>query len=172
MKRNLLSFFIIFCLFISVRTSAQDVHFSQIHASPTLLNPAMTGLFIGDMRFIANTKSQWQSVTKGYRSVAFSVDMKVFEMENGDFVGGGLHFLTDKAGDLDFKTSSIGLNLSYLKSIDKGRNFISFGLQNAYVTNSVDYSKIIAFDNEPAIQNGGEWTDRLLGYICRNWLVS
>jgi type IX secretion system PorP/SprF family membrane protein len=154
MKRNLQSFLIILCFLTSLATSAQDVHFSQIHASPTLLNPAMTGLFIGDMRFIANTKSQWQNITNGYKSVAGSMDMKLAEMSNGDIVGGGLQLLADRAGDLDFKTNSVGLNFAYLKSIDKGKNFISFGLQNAFVSNSVDYSKIIAFDDEPAIRNG------------------
>jgi len=156
MRLNLHSLLILFCFLATSSVSAQDVHFSQIHASPTILNPAMTGLFIGDLRFIANARSQWQSVTKGYKSIAFAVDMKVYETNDGDFVGGGLQFVTDKAGDLDFKINSVGLNISYLKSIDRGRNFISFGLQNAFVTNSVDYSKIIAFDNEPAIQNGSE----------------
>jgi len=155
MKRNLQSFFIFLCFSISsLSSSAQDVHFSQIHASPTLLNPAMTGLFIGDLRFIANTKNQWQSITKGYKSIAGSFDMKVFEFGSGDVVGGGVQILTDRAGDLDFKTTSVGLNFSYLKSIDKGKNFISFGIQNAFISNSVDYSKIIAFDDEPAIRNG------------------
>ncbi len=114
----------------------------------------MTGLFIGDMRFIANTKTQWQSITKGYKSIAGSVDGKLFEFSSGDVLCGGLQILTDRAGDLNFKTNSIGLNFSYLKSIDKGKNFISFGLQNAYINSSVDYSKIIAFDDEPAIRNG------------------
>lgn len=154
MKRNLQSFFIFFCFLFSLSAFAQDVHFSQIHSSPTILNPAMTGLFIGDMRFIANARSQWQSVTKAYKSIAGSADMKLVEFNDGDVIGGGLQLLTDKAGDLDFKTTSVGLNVSFLKSIDKGRNFLSFGLQNAFVTNSVDYSKIIAFDTEPAIQNG------------------
>ncbi len=154
MKRALQSVFKILCFITTLSASAQDVHFSQIHASPMLLNPAMTGLFIGDMRFIANTKSQWQSVTKGYKSIAGSMDMKIIELSNGDIVGGGIHLVTDKAGDLDFKTNSVALNFSYMKSIDKGKNFISFGLQNAYISNSVDYSKIIAFDDEPVIQNG------------------
>ena len=154
MKRTLQSFLIVFCIFSSWSSSAQDVHFSQIHASPILLNPAMTGLFIGDLRFIANTKNQWLSVTNGYKSVAGSADGKVFEFRNGDIVGGGLQILSDKAGDLDFQTTSVGLNFSYLKAIDDERNFISFGINNSFVTNSVDYSKIIAFDDEPAIRNG------------------
>lgn len=165
MKITLQSFFKLLCLLTTLSASAQDVHFSQIHASPTLLNPAMTGLFIGDMRFIANAKSQWQNVTKGYRSLAGSVDMKLLEMSNGDIFGGGLYLMTDKAGDLNFKTTSVALNFSYMKSIDKGRNFISFGLQNAYITNSIDYSKIVAFDDEPTIRDGA---DDQIGY----WDVS
>lgn len=133
---------------------AQDIHFSQIHASPTILNPAMTGLTNADVRFTLNTKSQWNTVTTAYRTVAGTVDMKLGYLPNGDIIGGGLLLLSDRAGDLDFRTTVAGVSLSYLKALDKGGNFIAFGLNNSYVTNSVDYSKIVAFDIEPSIQNG------------------
>ncbi len=154
MKNPLPSFLLVFLCFNLVSLSAQDVHFSQIHASPMLLNPAMTGLFTGDLRFTANSKSQWQNITNGYKSIAGSFDMKAINFGNGDIFCGGLQLLTDRAGDLNFKTNSVGLNFSYLKAMDKGKNFISFGIQNAVVSSSVDYSKIIAFDDEPAIRDG------------------
>lgn len=133
---------------------AQDIHFSQIHASPTILNPAMTGLTNSDVRFTLNTKSQWNTVTKAYKTVAGTADMKLGFLPNGDVIGGGLMVLSDKAGDLDFKTTVASVGISYMKSLDKGENYVSFGLSNALVTNSVDYSKIVAFDLEPSIQAG------------------
>lgn len=139
---------------LSSNIFAQDVHFSQIHASPTILNPAMTGLTNADVRFTMNTKSQWNTVTKAYKTVAGTVDMKLGYMPNGDVIGGGLVLSSDRAGDLDFRTNVVGLSLSYMKSLDKGGNFISFGLNNSYVTNSVNYSNIVAFDLEPSIQSG------------------
>ncbi|MFK8103117.1 MAG: PorP/SprF family type IX secretion system membrane protein [Saprospiraceae bacterium] len=134
---------------------SQDIHFSHIHASPTLLNPAMTGLFNGDLRFIANVKSQWQSVTNAYSTFAGSLDGHIYEMGNRDVIGGGLQFYRDKAGDLNFQTTSTSLGLSLLKSLDgKGKHYVSIGVQNAFISSQLDFTKIIAFDNEPAIVEG------------------
>ena len=154
MRINLPNLFTLFFIALTFFTSAQDIHYSHIHASPTLLNPAMTGLFNGDLRFTGITRSQWQTVTKGYKTIAGSMDLKIIEMGQGDALGGGIQLQTDRAGDLDFRTNSTSLSFAYLKTLDKGNSFVSFGLQSAYVTNSVDYSKVIAFDNEPAIQSG------------------
>jgi len=152
MKKILLK--LLFVIGISSNVLAQDIHFSQIHASPTILNPAMTGLTNADVRFTLNTKSQWNSITTAYKTVAGTVDLKLGFLPNGDVIGGGMVISSDRAGDLDFRTTVTGLSFSYMKSLDKGGNFISFGLNNSFVTNSVDYSKIIAFDIEPSIQNG------------------
>ena len=51
-------------LLMTLVLKAQDVHFSHIHASPTIMNPAMTGLFDGDLRLILNYRSQWNNFTK------------------------------------------------------------------------------------------------------------
>jgi len=135
--------------------SAQDIHLSHVHASPVLLNPGMTGLFNGDLRFIANAKSQWNSVTKGYKTGIAGVDMRIYELGRNDIIAGGLQVYSDKAGDLDFATRSVNGTVAVLKSLGRrGNSFLSFGLSTALVTNSVDYSKIVAFDPEPSIQDG------------------
>ena len=82
--------------------SAQDIHLSHIHASPTILNPSLAGLFNGDIRSITNYRSQWESFTNGYRTMVTSADMKVARMGVYDFLGAGLQVYSDKAGDLDF----------------------------------------------------------------------
>jgi len=136
----------------AVQSDAQDVHFSHIHASSTILNPAMTGLFKGDVRFTANYRSQWQSITNGYRTMAGGADMKLMTMKK-DIVAGGLQVISDKAGDLDFTTNIVNLNFAYLKSLDgRGRSFISFGMQNSVISNSVDFTKIDVFEAEPLAQ--------------------
>ncbi len=127
---------------------AQDIHFSHIHASPTLLNPALNGLFNGDLRFIANYRSQWESFTNGYRTMMGSADMKVARVGVYDFIGAGLQVFSDKAGDLDFTTNSVGLSVSMIKSLDhRDDHFISFGVQNNFVTNRVDYTNVVAFQS-------------------------
>lgn len=136
-------------------TSAQDIHLSHIHASPTILNPSLNGLFSGDTRLIANGRTQWESVTNGYKTVVASVDRKLFVMRNSDLVGGGLQLYTDVAGDLGFRTTSASLSISMLKSLDgSGSNYVSFGIQNSFVTNSVNYNAIIANDDEPIVTSG------------------
>ena len=142
-------------LLFTLCANAQDVHFSHIHASPTTMNPAMTGLFDGDLRMIGNYRSQWNNFTNGYKTVAGSLDTKLLPINRHDFIGAGLQLYQDVAGDLDFKTNYAALSFSLLKALDgRGTNFISFGLQGSFMTNSVDYTKIIAFDDEPLIQNG------------------
>ncbi|MEM1318682.1 MAG: PorP/SprF family type IX secretion system membrane protein [Bacteroidota bacterium] len=142
---------------------AQDVHLSHIHASPILLNPGMTGLFNGDMRLIANARSQWQSVTKGYQTVTASADARLMQLGRNDIVAGGIQLYSDKAGDLDFTTRSASVMGSVLKSLSPfGNSFLSAGISLGFVGNSVNYSNIVAFDNEPAIANGAN--DRT-GYL-------
>ena len=129
--------------------------FPHIHASPTLLNPGMTGLFNGDVRFITNFRSQWTNVTKGYQTMAAAVDMKFLETKGHNVFGGGLTLVSDKAGDLDFRTSTVNLTFSILKSLNRdGTHFVSLGLQNSFTSNSMNYANIRARDQEPAIMDG------------------
>lgn len=155
MKHNLL--LPLAFLLMSLQLSAQDIHSSHIHATPTFLNPALTGLINGDLRLMASTRSQWQSVTKGYTTHMGSVDTKIYSMATGDVIGAGLSVFTDKAGDLDYRTTGVGLSFSYLKSLNgyKGGNYISFGLQAAQLSNGFDHTKVVAFDDEPIVTSGG-----------------
>ncbi|MFT4663232.1 MAG: type IX secretion system PorP/SprF family membrane protein [Gammaproteobacteria bacterium] len=131
---------------------SQDIHFSHIHASPTMLNPGMTGLFNGKMRFIGNARGQWNSVTNGYRSFGGSLDARLHQFSSKDIIAGGLHVVSDKAGDLDFTTTNVGASISVLKSL--GEHSFSLGMQSGVISNRVDYSKIVAFDVEPAVLAG------------------
>jgi len=152
MRINLYLFF----LFFSFSVSAQDIHFAHIHASPTILNPAMTGLINnGNVRFIANARSQWQSVTNAYKTVAGSVDGKLAGLGDNNFLGGGLQLMGDKAGDLGFSKMSAGLTMSVLKALDgQGNNYISFGLRGSLYNYRLDYSKMVGFDSEPLVDAG------------------
>ena len=100
---------------------------------------------------------QWNTVTKGYKTVVGSADMKLFGMGKYDYVSGGIQLFADVAGDLNFSTTSAGLSLAYLKSFDdRGRNIISLGFQSSFIQNSLDYSKIVAFDNIPGLYKGAD----------------
>ncbi|NDE62604.1 MAG: type IX secretion system membrane protein PorP/SprF, partial [Cyclobacteriaceae bacterium] len=59
------------CLF-----RAQDIHWSQFNDNPIFQNPANTGEFLGDTRFIGNFKDQWRSVSVPFQTFSVSVDRK------------------------------------------------------------------------------------------------
>ena len=138
-------------------SQAQDIHFSHIHASPLYLNPSMTGLINeGTGRIILNSKSQWNSVTNGYKTIAASYDMKLYARK-GSLFSGGAQVFADKAGDLGLSTVTTALSGSFIRSLDFEDNYlISVGLNVGRVTNRIDYSKMIGFDDEPLIALGIE----------------
>ncbi len=139
----------------SILSFAQDIHLSQIYASPTLVNPAMNGLFEGDIRFIVNARSQWNTITNAYKTVIASADMKTVGLGRRDYLATGIQVYSDRAGDLGFNINSASLALSYLRSLDgKGNTFLSYGMQANYVSNRVDYNKIVAYDQIAALNNG------------------
>lgn len=149
----------------AVRIHGQDIHLSHIHASPTYINPAMTGLFNGDVRFIGNYRSQWQTFTNGFETFLGSADMKLnkgFGLQ--DDLGVGLQVGSDQAGDLNFRTVSANLTFSYLKALNGyGDHFVTFGVSNGIVQNRLDLSEIRMFDQDPYLQSE-DFSNRLTYY--------
>ena len=54
---------------------AQDLNFSQFYELPLLRNPALAGIFIGDIRIQSVYRNQWQSVTVPYRTSGLSAEV-------------------------------------------------------------------------------------------------
>ena len=62
-------------LFIGFGARSQDMHYSQYNEAPLLLNPALTGFFDGNHRFILNYKNQWKNLGAAYNNYDFSYDI-------------------------------------------------------------------------------------------------
>ena len=134
---------------------SQDIHFSQIHASPTLLNPAMTGIFDGDYRVIANYRQQWRNTTANYRTIAASADVHVMGLGDAGLLSAGLNVMADRAGDLDFTTSSAMFTIGAARKLNaKGDHMISVAIQGGMIHQSLDYSAMHVFDLEPTVLAG------------------
>jgi type IX secretion system PorP/SprF family membrane protein len=144
MKRILLHFFIANTLLISVLTvSAQDIHFSQIFETPLLRNPALAGLFTGDVRMQAVYRSQWNSVTDAYNTVSFNGEYKVPVGKGDDFLTIGGQILYDKAGTVALTSTHILPALNYHKSLSAERNmYLSMGFMGGWVQRKIDRSKM------------------------------
>lgn len=112
LKKTLLGFAFLFAAPIFL--AAQDIHFSQYYNTPLNLNPALTGVFKGDLRFIGNYRSQWQAVPVPYLTFSGSFDQKIpLKFIQNGVLAGGLLFNYDKAGDGNFSLSQLGLNAGY-----------------------------------------------------------
>ena len=116
----------------------------------------MTGLFDGgNIRFIANSRVQWETFTNGYKTLAGSLDAKAMQLNSNTILGGGLMVSADKAGDLGFQTTSAGLSLSVIRSLDRqARNLVSFGFQSNYYSNRLDYSKMVGHEVDRMVLDG------------------
>ncbi|MEO7312737.1 MAG: PorP/SprF family type IX secretion system membrane protein [Chitinophagaceae bacterium] len=73
---------------------AQDINFSQFYELPLLRNPALAGVFNGDVRIQSVYRSQWQSVTVPYKTGGISGELKLLN----DWTI-GLQTTYDVAGD-------------------------------------------------------------------------
>ena len=111
---------LLFVWFSFVAGTAQDIHFAQYYNSPLNINPALTGVFEADMRFIANYRSQWNSVEVPYNTLSGSFDLKYFhkKFENGYF-GGGFIFNHDQAGDSELSLTQFSLSGSYTQILNE-----------------------------------------------------
>ena len=151
MKKIILS---AICLMNVMIAFSQDIHFSQFNASPLNLNPALTGLFDGDYRFIFNHRNQWSSVTVPYSTYSVSADMVVpvekwhiKNMPKGIW-GAGLVINKDQAGDGQLGIIQAKLSLSYTGKISKDSSqFLSFAIQPGITNKSIDYTKL-QFDEQ------------------------
>lgn len=111
-------------------TYGQDFHWTQFQRIPTQLNPARSGDFHGTARLSGIARTQSGSIAnKGYNSYGFGIDIPAIKgFRKLDWVGVGLGFMTDQAGQLDFGTQSTAICLSYHFALDqKGRTYITLG---------------------------------------------
>lgn len=143
----LIAYLLLLCFF-SVK--AQDIHFSQIHASGAILNPALTGVFEGKYRLTGNYRAQWKSVTANYRTSMFTMDSNVFEIGEHQHIGFGANFYADVAGDLNYTNNFGGVSLSGIRSFDKeGSHILSIGFEFGRISNHFDPNRIVSYDSDP-----------------------
>ena len=150
----------------------QDLHFSQIFETPLLRNPALAGLFSGDVRVQSVYRSQWNSVTDAYNTVSANVEYKLPVGESADFVTIGGQVLYDKAGTVNLKSTHILPAINYHKSLSAERSmFLSMAIMGGYVQRSIDRSKITTnsqfngVNYDPSALNGESFLKSSYSYL-------
>jgi type IX secretion system PorP/SprF family membrane protein len=127
----------------------QDINFSQFYELPLLRNPALAGIFNGNVRFTAAYRNQWESVTVPYRTTALGSEIKLFKgLSAGDFITTGFQVTNDEAGDSRLKRTQFFPVLNYHKLINEENNtLISVAFMGGLVTESFDPGKL-KFDDQ------------------------
>lgn len=143
MKKPILHFFTLLMVVCQQNAHSQDIHFSQIFETPLLRNPALAGLFTGDVRIQSVYRSQWNSVTVPYQTTSLSGEFKKAVGQGDDYITLGGQILYDKAGTIALTSTHILPVLNYHKSMGAERNtYLSLAFMGGYVQRSIDRSKI------------------------------
>ncbi|RYY86364.1 MAG: type IX secretion system membrane protein PorP/SprF, partial [Chitinophagaceae bacterium] len=126
---------------------AQDLHFSQFFQAPLLRNPALAGIFTGDIRVQALYRDQWSSVTNAYRTTSLSGEYKMPIGKADDFLTLGGQILYDQAGAISWKTTHFMPAINYHKSLSSEVNrYLSVGFMGGLVQSRFDRSKVQTSD--------------------------
>jgi type IX secretion system PorP/SprF family membrane protein len=150
MKIFLRHFFSILLLLVSSLTQAQqDINFSQFYELPLLRNPALAGIFNGNVRFTAAYRNQWESITVPYRTMALGTEIKFFKgLSKGDFITTGFQLTNDVAGDSKLTRTQFFPVLNYHKMLnDENSTFISAAFMGGPVSERFDPGKL-QFDDQ------------------------
>ena len=139
--KPLLSFILL--LIFSGNAYTQDIHFSQFFETPLLRNPALAGIFSGDIRVQAVYRNQWNSVTVPYQTGSFNAEYKKPIGRGDDFITIGGQILYDKAGTVALQSTHILPAVNYHKSLSAERNmYLSLGFMGGWVQRSINRSKV------------------------------
>lgn len=146
-------YILLLCLALTP-AAAQDLHFSQFYASPLTLNPAETGYFAEDYRIGGNFRQQWPWAKRNsrYNYITYSAytDFGLLhgKLPNGDWIGAGLVFLYDRAGDGNLNITKLFASGAYHKVLGPQRKYgLSIGVQAGFVQKSINYDYLY-FDNQ------------------------
>jgi type IX secretion system PorP/SprF family membrane protein len=119
--------------------TAQDFTFSQFYEMPLLRNPALAGVFKGDLRVATAHRNQWSSVTVPFKTTAMDLEWKLPVFNHNDFITLGLQASYDVAGDVKLKRTQILPVLSFHKSLsDNKDNYLSLAFMAGSVQSQFD----------------------------------
>jgi len=133
----------LFLLICSISAYAQDPVFSQYTAAPVHSNPALVGLFEGEVRLTANYRDQWSSVLGGepLRTYAAAGELR-YNLGGRDYFAIAADALQDAGGASKFTVTRGGLGIALQKYLTGGRGrdatYLGFGARVGYGQHSVD----------------------------------
>ncbi|MCO6460189.1 MAG: PorP/SprF family type IX secretion system membrane protein [Saprospiraceae bacterium] len=137
------------CIFHTLAT-AQDVHFTRFYDAPTTISPASTGDYLGTFRAGAIMRDQNYNLSHIYLTPAGYIDAPLIRgFRDNHWVGVGLTFLMDQAGEAGLRTGAFTGSAAYHMGFNKKTaSFLSIGISYSLAVRSVaDKSKTL-FEDE------------------------
>ena len=132
---------LIFCF--NEQLVGQDLHFSQFYEAPLLRNPALAGLFEGDVRVQGIHRSQWNSISYPFQTSSINAEYKFHLGSGEDFMTFGGQVMYDKAGTVQLKTVQMLPALTFHKALSQKRNtYLSVGFMGGMVSRGLDRSRV------------------------------
>jgi type IX secretion system PorP/SprF family membrane protein len=125
-------------IFLFPDTSAQDIHFTQIQATPLLLNPANTGVSDYDFRLVNNYRNQWRKIEAPYNTYSLSADKRL--LPGSQAMGIGACFVHDLSSGNHFVADKFYFSVSYSRFY-RNHQFV-LGIQPGLIFRSFDQSDI------------------------------
>ncbi|MEO6220314.1 MAG: PorP/SprF family type IX secretion system membrane protein [Ginsengibacter sp.] len=174
MKNFLLKFVlgIFFTIILSLTGFCQDIHFSQFFEAPLLRNPALAGIFSGDLRIQGVYRTQWNSVTVPYQTASLNGEYKLPIGKSDDFLTLGGEILYDKAGTVALTATHILPVINYHKSLSSEKNmYLSLGFMGGLVQRKFDRSKVTTnsqfngTDYDPSLNDGETFSNTGYSYM-------
>jgi type IX secretion system PorP/SprF family membrane protein len=137
---------LIICLFISVKSKAQDFHLTQYDAFSLYLNPALTGNYLGDSwdyRVYSVYRTQWKTLpNKPYSTYGIGYDMPYKRF------GIGGYLLDNRSGSMNFNTLNFQLSGSYnITDPKKSPHLLTVGLQSGLFYKTFNFNNVL-FENQ------------------------
>ncbi len=160
MKNTFTLYLTAFLLFVIVQIAqAQDPRFAQFYASPLNLNPAMTGVFEGQFRVVANYRELYGSIlgNEPFRTLSASFDTR-HELNRTTHAGFGVNLLRDAAGVSNFNRQTGAVSASLMKQLSgsryrSGSQFLIAGAQLGVGQQDINWNKLW-FSNQYDEVNG------------------
>ncbi len=130
---------VILVLFYSMSFS-QEPYYSQFYNSPLTLNPALTGIAYGQIRFNSNYKTYLSGVDP-FITMGASVDMSLFDADkNPDFGGIGISVMQAESG-FNLTHQKAMLSLAYHNAISE-RSYIALGIQGGIDNTTLEQTNL------------------------------
>lgn len=124
-------------------SSAQDFTFSQFYEQPLLRNPALAGLFTGDLRVSMSYRDQWGSITVPFRTTSLSIEHKIPIGSKHDLITIASQMSVDAAGDIRLKRTQFLPSISFHKSLsEENDTYLTAAFMGGPVSSQFDATQL------------------------------